>query len=204
MNQRKHILTHGLILGFSTSIVGCSLLDFSQPQATSLDQASPDAVTSPSAQPETVTSPQPSEAATPFTVITAPGLQPPPETTARESYACLTANYFTEITWQQDQPQMSFGRKPAELTFSNEVANVKGNADGSFTYQLAKEDLFYTRVYPDRSCFVQVVTSNNIPIVEENGKLGELISSQTNTKSTESKPSFLNWMRQWTIFPRSE
>jgi hypothetical protein len=90
----------------------------------------------------------------------------------RQNATCTTANYFAKVEWQGDQPTMSFGRKPDQLTLSNAPAILASNADGSITYQASGEALTYARLYPNNSCFVQVIRAPNQVVLEENGTVG--------------------------------
>ena len=163
---------------------GCALLRTSAP-VPSPSVASPSGTLS--GTPFGTSSPAPSadstETLVPFAVLTAPSfLSPAAPTATRESYACLTANYFANLNWQQDQPRVSFGRKPQQ-GLVQQVARRTGNPDGSFTYEVAENPdsmLYYMRVYPDRSCLLQVVEKNSGKTnVEESGSLGGLVTGQT-------------------------
>lgn len=175
MSRSNYIFLVGLILSLSSSLLSCSLLRSFQ-HSSSNTASSPSSPT-PSPTAPTTPAPAPTETTIPFTVLTAPPPQSTSLTPAREDHACLTANYFMNITWQQDQPKMTFGRKPAEPIFRDMEAAVQANPDGSFTYAFTKEALFYVRVYPDRTCLIQVVEPvSNRATLEENGSLGGLVS----------------------------
>jgi hypothetical protein len=170
--SRVWIFGIGLAL---VSLSGCSLLKALAPQGKP--------VVAPSvAAPPLATSP--TESPIPFTVLTAPSfLTPAASAPARENYACLTANYFANITWRQDQPSLSFGRKPQQALAQNQAARSTANPDGSFTYELASSldnRLYYARVYPDRTCLLQVIDKvSGQTSVEESGSLGGLVMGQT-------------------------
>jgi hypothetical protein len=183
MNGCNRILTYSLILGVNISLAGCDSPFWSNHHLT--DSATPIASpvpSTPAAPAAPNPAPQPTESTVPFTVLTAPpfaqphSVQPPPVPIGlvRENYACLTTNYFADIIWQQDQPRMTFGRKPSETATRDALTTVKSNPDGSFTYATTQASLFYTRVYPDRTCLLQIVNpTSGIATLEENGKLGK-------------------------------
>lgn len=172
-NQR---FAQGLVLVGVNLLSGCALWEMIQSQNAPADAPSP-AQTDPAAAPADPAAPQPTTP--PFAVFTAPPLQPPAAAPAQENYGCLTANYFADIVWQQNQPQLSLGRRPAETSLQNAPAQVTANPDGSFTYAVGGESLYYTRVYPDRSCLVQVVNpATGVPILEETGRLGAVVLTQ--------------------------
>lgn len=161
-----------LLVGVSL-LSGCALWEMIQSQNTPTDVPADPAAPAPAA-PATA---QPTES--PFAVFTTPPLQPPAAAPVRENYGCITTNYFSDIVWQEDQPQMSLGRKPAEASLRGAPANVTSNADGSFTYAAGGEATYYTRVYPDRTCLIQVVNpATGAPVLEEAGSLGELVLAQ--------------------------
>lgn len=92
---------------------------------------------------------------------------------AKEPLACRTPNYVATVAWQGEQPVMGFGRANEAPTVQNVAATVKPNPDGSFTYEFTQNALFYTRVYADRTCLIQVINpTNNTVAVEESGSLG--------------------------------
>lgn len=87
---------------------------------------------------------------------------------------CNTTNYFTEVLWENNQPLMSFLQKPnlANLSRSPGVT-ITTNPDGSTTYGYQGEAVFYARVFPDGTCFVQSLTSSGQLLVEESGRIAE-------------------------------
>jgi hypothetical protein len=175
MNCCNRILAYGTLLSLNISLISCAFLRF-QPEQTVTTSATPMAsAVSPSAP-----AAQPTESTVPFTVLTAPPLVP--RQSVRENYACVTANYYANIVWQQDQAKLTFGRKPNQTTIWNALVTVKSNSDGSFTYESKQASLVYARVYPDRTCVLQVVNPvSGIATLEEDGKLGELVIGQTNS-----------------------
>lgn len=174
MQWNRFFAQAGVLIGAGL-LSGCALWEMIQSQNAPADAPSP-AQTDPAAAADPA-APQPTES--PFAVFTAPPLQAPASTPIRENYGCLTANYFSDIVWQQDQPQMSLGRKPAEASLRGAPAQVTSNPDGSFTYGVGGESLYYTRVYPDRTCLIQVVNpATGVPILEETGRLGGLVLAQ--------------------------
>lgn len=177
MQWNRRFVQGAMIVGVNL-LSGCALWEMIQSQNAPADPPSP-AQTDPDASvpPADPASPQPTDS--PFAVFTAPPLQPPSTTPVRENYGCLSVNYFADIVWQDDQPQLSLGRKPAEASLRGAPAQVTSNADGSFTYAAGGEALYYTRVYPDRTCLIQVVDpANGTPVLEETGRLGGLVLTQ--------------------------
>lgn len=87
---------------------------------------------------------------------------------------CNTPNYFAEVLWENNQPLMSFLQKPnlSNLSRSSGVT-VTTNPDGSTTYGYQGESVFYARVFPDGTCFVQSLTSSGQLLVEESGRIAE-------------------------------
>lgn len=166
MNCYRRVLAQGCLFAVSISLASCGLLNSLNPFGSS----SPDAATDPAAEaPGQPAADSSAPGASPFATL-AP---PTPPFSAKDNFACQTPNYVATVTWQQDQPIMTFGRPNEAPTVQNATANVKNNPDGSFTYEFSQDAVFYTRVYPDRTCFVQVVNpANNTVAVEENGKLG--------------------------------
>lgn len=159
MNRYRRILAQGCLFTLSVSLASCGLLETLNP----FGGSSPDASIDPAAQAPG----QPASGEAPFAAMTAPPF------TAKENFSCRTPNYVVSVAWQQDQPAMSFGRQNEAPTVQNAVAQVKNNPDGSFTYELSQDAVFYARVFPDRTCFIQVVNpANNTVAVEENGRLG--------------------------------
>ncbi len=122
-------------------------------------------------------SPAPTESLVPFAVLTAPAFfAPAASPPAREAYACITASYLANLTWQQEQPNLSFGSRQQQL-IPAQAARATANPDGSFTYEFANRPdnlLYYARVYPDRTCLLQVVDSASGRVsFEERGQLGK-------------------------------
>ncbi|MCU0526479.1 MAG: hypothetical protein MUF72_16830 [Elainella sp. Prado103] len=150
MKRFHHLVAPALLLALGTTLAGCDLLNaFKLP----MDSASDPAATN-------ATDP----AATGQAPVAAP---------AKENFACRTPNYVATVTWQGEQAVMGFGRSNEAPTVQNVSAAVKANADGSFTYEFNQNALFYTRVYPDRTCLIQVINpTNNTVAVEESGALG--------------------------------
>lgn len=175
--QWNRLFAQGLVLVGVNLLSGCALWEMIQSQNAPADAPAPTDPAADPAAPADPTAPQPTES--PFTVFTAPPLQPPAATPVRENYGCLTANYFSDIVWQENQPQLSLGRRPTEASLQNAPAQVTANSDGSFTYAVGGESLYYTRVYPDRTCLIQVVNpATGAPILEETGSLGAVVLAQ--------------------------
>lgn len=176
-------MVQALILSFSlSSLSGCALWEMirsenapsaNAPVANSPMPAAPPAADPVPAAPGTPAAPA-SPALTPFTQLASPA-SGTSTSSARENYGCLTTNYFTNLVWQQNQPTMTFGRQASTPVFRDELAKVTANGDGSFTYEVDKDALFYTRVYPDRTCLIQVVNAaSGAATIEELGTLGGL------------------------------
>lgn len=83
---------------------------------------------------------------------------------------CDTPGYIAEVVWQGSQPGMTLTRKPSEVLLSSAPATVKANPDASATYASAGTSTTYARVFPDGTCFVQVVGGNGAVSLEENGR----------------------------------
>jgi hypothetical protein len=99
--------------------------------------------------------------------LSAPAAQAP-----RQNATCVTPNHFAKIVWQAEQPTMTFGAKPDQLSLNNAPSSVAQNTDGSLTYGSAGESTTYTRIFADNTCFVQVVGAGNQVVLEENGTIG--------------------------------
>ncbi|GAB4147131.1 MAG: hypothetical protein Fur0046_25270 [Cyanobacteria bacterium J069] len=104
--------------------------------------------------------------AAPPAVPTAPGsIQP---------VTCNTPNYFAEVLWENGQPVMTFLQKPNLNNLSRAPGvTITANPDSSTTYGYQGEAVFYTRVFPDGTCFVQSLTSSGQLLVEESGRISE-------------------------------
>jgi len=103
------------------------------------------------------------------TAISVPGTA---SSAPNRNVACITPNYVARVEWQGDQPKMTFGRKPDQFTLNKAPAAATSNPDGSRTYRAGGEALTYARIYPNNSCFVQVVRAQNQVVLEENGTVG--------------------------------
>lgn len=99
---------------------------------------------------------------------------------------------------------MTFGYQPTEPLLQDEAATVTANADGSFTYEFVKTARYYTRIYPDRACLIQMVdVASNTATVEEAGKLGALVATRASGQSDQNGQNQQeDWLKQWTNFFR--
>lgn len=89
-----------------------------------------------------------------------------------QGLTCDTPSYFAEVATDQGQFNLTFGEKPAEniLLRANPISAVQ-NEDGSRTYGYQEADATtYARFYPNGTCLVQVVGSDNTIVVEEAGQ----------------------------------
>jgi hypothetical protein len=109
----------------------------------------------------------------------------PPEQLPKNGFSCITPNYFGSIAWQQDQPQMSFGRGEI-ASLRGAPVSVVGNPDGSKTYGSAAEATYYIRVFLDQTCLLQTLDGQQKTVVEEYGRVaagGQTIGQSTNDSS---------------------
>ncbi len=159
-------------------LTSCALLKVEpQPAASVTPSVTPSVSPSVSPSAPIASSPAPTESLVPFAVLTAPAFfAPAASPPAREAYACITASYLANLTWQQEQPNLSFGSRQQQL-IPAQAARATANPDGSFTYEFANRPdnlLYYARVYPDRTCLLQVVDSASGRVsFEERGQLGK-------------------------------
>ncbi|MGG6293491.1 hypothetical protein ACQ4M4_03620 [Leptolyngbya sp. AN02str] len=108
--------------------------------------------------------------------------QPTPSSVMREAFRCNTPSYYADVTWQQDQPRLSFTRKPNDTTLNQATpVSLTHNDDGSITYGYQRDTIVYSRVYADQSCFVQVVNPmNSNVVIEEVGTVAPLAPLASN------------------------
>lgn len=93
---------------------------------------------------------------------------------ARQPVTCNTTNYFAEVLWENDQPLMSFLQKPNLNNLSRASGIiVTPNPDGSTTYGYPGETIFYARIFPNGTCFVQSLTRSGQLLFEEPGRVSE-------------------------------
>lgn len=94
---------------------------------------------------------------------------------------CETANYYTEVIWQDGQPRMTLVQRANAANGYQDTKNLNNapatrtvNSDRSLTYTATIEGgVIHTRVYPNGSCLIQSVASSNGTIVfEEYGRIG--------------------------------
>lgn len=99
-----------------------------------------------------------------------------------QDVTCETPNYLGEITWQNEEARITFGRKPDETNL-NEATPVStlSNSDGSTTYGYQGEFTLYMRAYPDGNCLLQALSSEGTVTVEEFGRtsFANQVSNQT-------------------------
>lgn len=161
-------LIRGLLLGVLTfGLASCELLD----SLTSTSETSPTATTSPDAE---AGSPQ---ADTNGSTKASIG----------QNVTCETANYRGEITWDGEEPRITFGRKPNDTNLDAATpVSVLSNADGSTTYGYQGDLTVYIRAYPDGSCLLQALNNQGAITVEEFGRTGftERVSVQATNSAT--------------------
>ncbi|WP_088892542.1 hypothetical protein [Leptolyngbya ohadii] len=104
----------------------------------------------------------------------APAAAPAPGQTspdAAQSVRCDTPNYFADIAIENGQPVMTFVQKPETASLTKAPAKRTDNPDGSITFAAGGEATFYSRFFPNQSCFLQTVASNGAVGFEENGQI---------------------------------
>jgi type IV secretory pathway VirB10-like protein len=186
MTSKTILSIQGLLLSLSAGLLfGCLPRANNPAPSPTVAAESPAATTSPGAAPVTPApaTPDPNAPAAPPPPQVTPAptgaptqttqLQPiDPSSLAGQNVACTTPQYFGEITWQGQQPLMNFGRKPneASLRGATPVAIV-GNPDGSRTYGVRSEGIFYLRAFTDGSCMLQTLDNRGAVVVEEYGRL---------------------------------
>ncbi|MBF2084503.1 hypothetical protein [Thermoleptolyngbya sp. C42_A2020_037] len=108
---------------------------------------------------------------------------------SRQPVTCNTTNYFAEVLWENNQPLMSFLQKPNLNNLSRaQGVTVTSNPDGSTTYGYQGETIFYARVFPDGTCFVQSLTSSGQLLVEESGRIAEFTPAPPPPAPTPAPP----------------
>lgn len=106
------------------------------------------------------------------TPVTAPPEEPQADNNQvlGSDVTCDSPSHFAKITWHQGLPYMTFALKPDALSLDNAPATATINPDVSLTYGVQGESDFFVRIYPNRSCFVQVLDSAGTVTLEENGR----------------------------------
>lgn len=132
-------------------------------------------VPAPAPSPSTSPSPQPSST---------PASPSPGGRVPRENRTCVTADHFAKVVWRTGTPLMTFGLKSGAITLNQVPARAIDNPDGSLTYEAKGEKTFYSRIYANNSCFVQIVSGNGVVILEESGQVGRWHPNQV----TEFEP----------------
>lgn len=163
MNRYHRVLLPACLLSLSFGLASCDLLNsfFPSDTTTTSDPATAPA-TSPAAQAPAA------PAASPFaTLAPSPAAAP-----AKANFVCASPSYVATVTWQNNQPSMALTGPNQISVLQNTGARYRTNPDNSATYEVAKDSLFYARVYPNRTCFIQVVNpANNSVTIEETGSL---------------------------------
>lgn len=90
---------------------------------------------------------------------------------AAQAIRCETPNYYADVAIENNQPVMSFVRKPGTVSLNKAPATRTNNADGSVTFAASGEQTFYSRLYSNATCFLQTVGSNGVVGFEENGQI---------------------------------
>jgi hypothetical protein len=91
---------------------------------------------------------------------------------AGQNIACDAPNYLGEVTWEDEQARMTFGKKPNEFNLrdASPVA-ILSNDDGSTTYGYPGGEItVYLRAYPNGSCLLQSLSPQGQVTVEETGR----------------------------------
>jgi len=91
--------------------------------------------------------------------------------TATAPVTCETANYYAEVSRNGEQSVMTFARKPDVISVNQAPVSSKANSDGSTTFGVSGESTFYARIFPNGTCFLQVVGTDGTVALEENGQL---------------------------------
>lgn len=114
-----------------------------------------------------------------------------------QDIACDTAEHFTEILWQEGQPEITFAKKPDDTTL-NEASpvTIATNSDGSRTYGYTAEVTVYSRFYLDGSCLIQALDNQGNSTVEAFGRTAPIgaiagvnIPVQPETSASAAEPS---------------
>ena len=148
------VLIKGLLLGALTvGLASCELLD----SLTANSESSPSATTSSEAG---AASPQADSNGSTKASI-------------GQEVTCETANYLGKITWEGEEPQITFGRKPNETTLDAVgPVSILSNADGSTTYGYHQDLTVYMRAYSNGTCLLQALSNQGATTVEEFGRTG--------------------------------
>lgn len=126
-------------------------------------------------------SPSPQPSLTPASP--SPGTRVP-----RENRTCVTADHFAKVVWRDRTPLMTFGLKSGAITLNKAPARAIDNPDGSLTYEAKGEKVFYSRIYANNSCFVQIVSGNGQVILEESGQVGRWNPDQITEFEPQPQP----------------
>jgi len=108
----------------------------------------------------------PAESPTPTATATQTATQSIPPT-AR----CNTPNHLAEVSQQNGQSVLQIVRKPSEVIATSQPGGLAtlANPDGSTTYGIVSGSTFYVRVFPNGTCFIQVLDADGVVSLEENG-----------------------------------
>ncbi|GAB4141832.1 MAG: hypothetical protein Fur0046_17990 [Cyanobacteria bacterium J069] len=111
----------------------------------------------------------PDAAATP--AAEAPAAPATPPAAASASTRCNTPNHLAEVTQQNGQGVLQIVKKPSEVIATSQPNGLAAltNPDGSTTYGTVSGSTFYVRVFPNGTCFIQVLDTNGAVTLEENG-----------------------------------
>jgi hypothetical protein len=84
---------------------------------------------------------------------------------------CNTPNHLAEVAQQNGQSVLQIVRKPSEVIATSQPGGLAtlANPDGSTTYGIVSGSTFYVRVFPNGTCFIQVLDTNGAVSLEENG-----------------------------------
>ncbi|BAU42701.1 hypothetical protein [Leptolyngbya sp. O-77] len=87
------------------------------------------------------------------------------------SVRCNTPNHLAEVAQQNGQSVLQIVKKPSEVIATSQPGGLAtlANPDGSTTYGIVSGSTFYVRVFPNGTCFIQVLDTNGAVSLEENG-----------------------------------
>ncbi|WP_297082809.1 hypothetical protein [Thermoleptolyngbya sp. C42_A2020_037] len=94
-----------------------------------------------------------------------------PVAIAPGSVRCNTPNHLAEVAQQNGQSVLQIVKKPSEVIATSQPGGLAtlANPDGSTTYGIVSGSTFYVRVFPNGTCFIQVLDTNGAVSLEENG-----------------------------------
>ncbi len=96
--------------------------------------------------------------------------------TPGQTFTCQTQNYFAQITWQETQPYLQFGRGPSDIS-STATATENQASDGSVSYTSQKDQTITVRFLTSGGCNIRVADLNGSVRINESGQVGNSGSS---------------------------